>query len=45
MLLQAVRAITDLVKGGRGRYGKDSGPWTTDMLVEAIYNGVKRSGS
>ena len=29
-------------KGYRGRYGKDSGPWTTDMFVEAIYNGVKK---
>ena len=29
-------------KGYRVRYGKDSGPWTTDMFVEAVYNGLKR---
>jgi len=29
-------------KGYRGRYGKDSGPWTTDMFVEAIYNSLKK---
>ena len=23
--------------GYRRRYGSDSGPWTTDMFVEAIY--------
>jgi hypothetical protein len=23
------------------RYGSASGPWTTDMFVEAIYNGLK----
>jgi glyoxylase-like metal-dependent hydrolase (beta-lactamase superfamily II) len=28
-------------KGYRGRYGKDSGPWTTDMFVEAVYSGLK----
>ena len=28
-------------KGYRGRYGVDSGPWTTDMFVEAIYQGLK----
>src|SRR5437762_13363287 len=27
--------------GYRKRYGSDTGPWTTDMFVEAIYNGVK----
>ena len=27
--------------GYRARYGSDSGPWTTDMFVEAIYNGLK----
>ena len=26
--------------GYRKRYGADSGPWTTDMFVEAIYNGL-----
>ena len=24
-----------------GRYGANSGPWTTDMFVEAIYSGLK----
>lgn len=44
MTLQQVKAANP-TKGYRGRYGKDSGPWTTDMFVEAIYNGLKRSGS
>ena len=28
-------------KGYRARYGSDTGPWTTDMFVEAIYNGLR----
>ena len=32
-------------KGYRGRWGKDTGPWTTDMFVEAVYNGLKKKGS
>jgi hypothetical protein len=24
------------------RYGQRSGPWTTDMFVEAVYNGIKK---
>jgi cyclase len=28
-------------QGYRGAYGTDSGPWTTDMFVEAIYNDLK----
>jgi glyoxylase-like metal-dependent hydrolase (beta-lactamase superfamily II) len=33
--------------GYRGRFGRDTGPWTTDMFVEAVYNGLKtpRAGS
>jgi glyoxylase-like metal-dependent hydrolase (beta-lactamase superfamily II) len=27
--------------GYRARFGSNSGPWTTDMFVEAIYNGLK----
>ena len=27
-------------KGYRQRFGVDSGPWTTDMFVDAIYNGL-----
>ena len=30
--------------GYRGRYGSDTGPWTTDMFVEAIYNGLRGAG-
>ena len=26
--------------GYRARYGTDSGPWTTDMVVEAIYKSL-----
>jgi hypothetical protein len=29
-------------KGYRGRYGSDTGEWTTDEFVEAIYNGLSR---
>ena len=27
--------------GYRGRWGRESGPWTTDMFVEAVYTGLK----
>ena len=27
-------------QGFRGRYGADSGPWTTDMFVEAVYKNL-----
>ena len=40
MTLEQVRAANP-TRGYRGRYGSDSGPWTTDMFVEAIYNGLK----
>ena len=30
--------------GYRTRYGSDTGPWTTDMFVEAIYNDLRRTG-
>ena len=40
--LEQVKAANP-TKGYRGRYGKDSGPWTTDMFVEAIYNSLKKS--
>lgn len=39
--LEQVKAANP-TKGYRGRYGKDSGPWTTDMFVEAIYNSLKK---
>jgi hypothetical protein len=27
-------------QGYRSRYGTDSGPWTTDMFVEAVYKSL-----
>lgn len=40
MMLEQVKAANP-TQGYRRRYGADSGPWTTDMFVEAIYNGLK----
>ena len=40
MTLEQVKAANPTA-GYRKRYGSDSGPWTTDMFVEAIYNGLK----
>jgi cyclase len=37
MTLQQVKAANP-TRGYRGRFGSDTGPWTTDMFVEAIYN-------
>jgi hypothetical protein len=31
-------------QGYRSRYGTDSGPWTTDMFVEAIYKSLTAKG-
>ena len=39
--LEQIKAANP-TKGYRGRYGSDSGPWTTDMFVEAIYNSLKK---
>jgi len=39
MSIEQVQAANPTV-GYRGRYGSDSGPWTTEMFVEAVYNGV-----
>ena len=44
MTLAQVKAANP-TKGYRGRWGKESGPWTTDMFVEAVFNGLKRPGS
>jgi cyclase len=44
MTLQQVKAANP-TRGYRGRFGKDTGPWTTDMFVEAIFNGLKRARS
>jgi glyoxylase-like metal-dependent hydrolase (beta-lactamase superfamily II) len=40
MTLEQVKAANP-TQGYRRRYGTDSGPWTTDMFVEAIYTGLK----
>jgi len=37
MLLAQVKAANPTL-GYRSQYGADSGPWTTDMFVEVIYN-------
>jgi hypothetical protein len=36
MTLEQIKAA-DPTKGYRRRYGSDSGPWTTDMFVEAVH--------
>jgi hypothetical protein len=40
MTVEQVRAANP-TKGYRSRYGADSGPWTTDMFVDAIYKGLR----
>jgi len=42
MTLEQVKAANPTA-GYRKRYGSDTGPWTTDMFVEAIYNGLKNA--
>jgi len=42
MTLDQVKAANPTA-GYRKRWGSDSGPWTTDMFVEAIYNGLKNA--
>jgi len=39
MTLQQVKAANPTQPFAR--YGSASGPWTTDMFVEAVYNGLK----
>ena len=39
MSLEDIKAA-DPAQGYRGRYGSDSGPWTTEMFVEAVYQGL-----
>ena len=41
MTLEQVKAANP-TQGYRRRYGADSGPWTTNMFVEAIYSGLKK---
>ena len=43
MTLEQVKAANPTA-GYRARWGQESGPWTTDMFVEAIYNGLKNVG-
>jgi cyclase len=39
MTLQQIKEANP-TKGYRKRYGSDTGPWTTDMFVEAVYKGL-----
>jgi glyoxylase-like metal-dependent hydrolase (beta-lactamase superfamily II) len=41
MTLEQVKAA-DPTKGFRKRYGSETGAWTTDMFVEAVFNGLSR---
>ena len=40
MTLEQVKTANP-TQGYRRRYGSDTGPWTTDMFVEAVYRGLK----
>ena len=44
MTIQQVKAANP-TKGFRGRFGRDTGPWTTDMFVDAVFAGLKRKSS
>jgi hypothetical protein len=37
--LEQVKAANP-TQGFRSRYGSDTGPWTTDMFVEAVYRSL-----
>ncbi len=39
LTLEQIKAANP-TQGYRSRYGSDSGPWTTDMFVEAVYHGL-----
>ena len=39
MTLDQIKAANP-TQGFRNQYGSDSGPWTTDMFVEAVYKGL-----
>jgi glyoxylase-like metal-dependent hydrolase (beta-lactamase superfamily II) len=43
LTLEQVKAANP-TQGYRARYGADSGPWTTDMFVEAIYRSLTAAG-
>jgi glyoxylase-like metal-dependent hydrolase (beta-lactamase superfamily II) len=40
LTLEQVKAANP-TRGYRTRYGSDTGPWTTDMFVEAVYNELR----
>lgn len=40
MTLEQIRKANPTA-GYRARWGRESGPWTTDMFVEAVYQGVR----
>jgi cyclase len=42
LTLDQVKAANP-TRGYRGRYGSDTGAWTTEMFVEAVYQGLKGS--
>jgi glyoxylase-like metal-dependent hydrolase (beta-lactamase superfamily II) len=44
MTLEQVTAA-DPTRGYRGRWGSDTGPWSTNMFVEAVYRSLKGSPS
>ena len=44
MTLDQVKAANP-TRGYRGRWGRDAGPWTTNMFVEAVYRSLKGSPS
>lgn len=41
LTLEQVKAANP-TKGYRGRYGKESGTWTTDSFIEAVYSGLTK---
>ena len=43
LTLEQVKAANP-TQGYRARYGADSGPWTTDMFVEAVYRNLTATG-
>ena len=43
MTLDQIKAANP-TQGYRARYGSDTGPWTTDMFVEAVFKGLTPKG-
>ena len=43
MTLDQIRTANP-AQGYRARYGADSGPWTTNMFVEAVYRSLMAGG-